>query len=108
MQTINDQAGLNRCKQGAALLLFGGEQCSVCRVLKPKLEAMLADEFPALECYYLNCQEGASTLCAQQGVFSLPLVQIWFGGHKFAEFGRVFSLAQVREAIARPYKVAFG
>jgi hypothetical protein len=35
-------------------------------------------------------------------------VQVWFDGRKFAEFGRVFSLGQVREAIARPYQMAFG
>ena len=108
MQTIHDPAELERCKQGAALLLFGGEACGVCRVLKPQIEAMLADEFPALEGCYLDCQGQASMFCAQEGVFSLPVVQVWFDGRKFAEFARVFSLGQVREAIARPYQMAFG
>lgn len=107
MKTINDQTGLNRLKEGAALLLFGGESCGVCHALKPKLEAMLVEEFPALQGYYLDCQGDASSLCAQQGVFSLPVVQVWFDGRKYAEFGRVFSLNQVREAIARPYQLAF-
>ena len=108
MLPIRDQAELNTRKQGAALLLFGGEACGVCRALKPQIEAMLANEFPALEGYYLDCQGQASTLCAQEGVFSLPVVQVWFAGRKFAEFGRVFSLGQVREAIVRPYQMAFG
>lgn len=107
MQAIDDEAKLARRKEGSALLLFGGAHCGVCQALKPKLEAMLADEFPALEGYYLDCQGGASALCAQAGVFSLPVVQVWFGGRKFAEFSRVFSLAQVRDAIARPYGIAF-
>ena len=108
MQTIHDPTELERCKQGAALLLFGGEACGVCRVLKPQIEAMLADEFPALEGYYLDCQGQASAFCAQEGVFSLPVVQVWFDGRKFAEFARVFSLGHVRDAIARPYQMAFG
>lgn len=108
MQTIHDPAELEKRKQGAVLLMFGGESCGVCRALKPKLEAMLADEFPALESCYLDCQGAASALCAQEGVFSLPVVQVWFDGRKFAEFGRVFSLGQLREAIERPYRVAFG
>lgn len=105
MQTIHGTAELEQCKQGAALLLFGGEACGVCRALKPQLEAMLANEFPALEGYYLDCQGQASALCAQEGVFALPVVQVWFDERKFAEFGRVFSLGQLREAIARPYQM---
>lgn len=108
MQTIDDQAELSRHRQGAVLLLFGGQACGVCQALKPKLEALLVDEFPALESCYIDCQGAASGLCAQEGVFSLPVVQVWFGGRKFAEFGRVFSLGQLREAIARPYRIAFG
>lgn len=108
MQTIDDPAELKRRKEGAVLLLFGGQDCGVCRALKPRLEAMLAQEFPALEGCYLDCQGGGSALCAQEGIFSLPVVQVWFDGRKFAEFGRVFSLDQLREAIARPYRLAFG
>jgi len=108
MRTITDPAELDRLKEGAVLLLFGGASCGVCGALKPKLEALLADEFPSLRACYLDCQDGASALCAQQGIFALPFVQVWFDGRKFAEFGRVFSMNQLREAIARPYQLAFG
>ncbi len=108
MQIINDQAELNKSKAGAAFLLFGGRDCGVCQTLKPRIEAMLTEEFPDLEGYYIDCHDSGSVICAQERVFSLPLVQVWFDGQKFAEFVRVFSIGQLREAIARPYQVAFG
>lgn len=110
MVTIHERATLDDRlrEQEAVLLLFGGQSCGVCQALKPQLEAMLRDQFPAMAGFYLDCQGGAQALCAQEGIFALPVVQLWFGGRKFAEFARVFSLGQLREAIARPYALAFG
>lgn len=107
MQSISNLAELAERKQRATLILYGGAHCGVCRALKPKLEVMLATEFPALHGCYIDCQGEGALVCAQEGVFSLPVVQVWFGGQKFGEFGRVFSLAQLRESIARPYALAF-
>lgn len=110
METITQAAELEQAlaEHPAVLLLFGGAACGVCQALKPQLERMLAREFPALRALYLDCQGGAGALCAQQGVFSLPVVQLWFDRRKFAEFARVFGIGQVRAAIARPYALLVG
>lgn len=107
MRVITDPVNLDHAKEGASLLLFGGRDCSVCRALQPKIETMLATEFPRLEGCYLDCQGAAAPLCAQERMFSLPVVQLWIGGRKFAELGRVFSLGELRAAITRPYRAAF-
>lgn len=110
MKPISEQEELDAALAShlAVLMLYGGHSCSVCQVIKPQLEAMLAREYPGMEAYYMNCQAGAEALCAQQRVFTLPVVQLWFGGQKFNEFVRAFSLAQVRQAIDRPYAALFG
>lgn len=87
----------------AALVLFGGQSCGVCQAIKPQLEAMLNEHFPHMVACYVDCQKEASSLCAQQRVFSLPVVKLWFDGQPFDEFVRVFSLGEVRAAIQRPY-----
>lgn len=107
MRTITTAAELDQARQAGALVMFGGATCSVCAALKPKLEALLAEEFPLLEAVYLDCQGEAETVCAQERIFSLPVVQVWFEGKKFAEMGRSFSLSQLRSEIARPYQLAF-
>lgn len=89
----------------AVLLLYGGATCGVCQAIKPRLEALANEEFPKLATAYIDCQEAAGPLCAAQGIFSLPVVQLWFDGQRFAEFARVFSIGDVRSALERPYEL---
>jgi thioredoxin-like negative regulator of GroEL len=105
MQNVCSEAGLSELLQSnpAVLLLYGGGNCGVCQAIKPQLENLAAEEFPRLVAVYIDCQESAGPLCAAQGVFSLPVVQLWFEGQRFAEFARVFSIGDVRAALERPY-----
>ncbi|MDR9439837.1 MAG: thioredoxin family protein [Halomonas sp.] len=91
----------------AVLVLYGGRTCGVCQAIKPQLEAMLAGEFTEMAACYVDCQGEGSAICAQQRVFSLPVVQLWFEGQPFDEFVRVFSIGEVRRAIQRPYAALF-
>lgn len=90
------------------MLLYGGANCGVCQAVKPQLEQLSREEFPKLVCAYIDCQASAGPLCAAQGIFSLPVVQLWFGGQRFAEFARVFSIGDVRAALKRPYELMTG
>ncbi|WP_372988107.1 thioredoxin family protein [Marinobacter sp.] len=87
----------------AVLVLFGGPHCGVCQAIKPQLEKLANDEFPKLVTAYIDCQETAAPVCAARGIFSLPVVQLWFRGQRFTEFARVFSIGEVRSALERPY-----
>ena len=107
MDTVTDLETLDRYRQGAVLVMFGGADCSVCVAVKSKIETLLREEFPRLDSVYLDCQSGGAQACAQEGIFSIPVVQVWFEGRKFTEFVRVFSIADLREATARPYELAF-
>ncbi|TPE45055.1 thioredoxin family protein [Maribrevibacterium harenarium] len=107
MLKIESAQALSDARNGASLILFGGEQCGVCHALKPKLQDMLSTEFPLVSGYYIDCHGRAAGTCAQERVFSLPVVQIWLEGKLFAEFSRVFSLGQVQAAIAHPYRLLF-
>lgn len=88
----------------AALVLYGGETCGVCQAVKPQLERLARDEFPELVLAYVDCQ-ASSSLCAARGIFSLPVVHLWFQGQRFAEFARVFAIGDVRAALERPYRL---
>ncbi|WP_227714539.1 MULTISPECIES: thioredoxin family protein [unclassified Marinobacter] len=86
----------------AALVLYGGASCGVCQSVKPQLERMAREEFPELIMAYVDCQASAP-VCASRGIFSLPVIHLWFQGQRFAEFSRVFSMGDVRSALERPY-----
>lgn len=92
----------------AVLVLFGGEHCGVCQAVKPQLEQALAERYPEMALLYLDCQNQAESVCAQQRIFSLPVVQLWFNGQKFDEWVRTFSIGQVLNAIERPYGLMIG
>lgn len=109
MTPVADHAALEAALAAhpALLVLYGGRACGVCQAIKPRLDAMLAAEFPHMEARYADCQDEAAALCAQRRVFSLPVVELWFEGQRFATFARVFSLGEVRRAIQRPYAALF-
>ena len=110
MKNISSEEGLAEVirAHSAVLVLFGGRHCGVCLAVKPQLEKLATDEFPGLVTAYIDCQETAGAICAARGIFSLPVVQLWFEGQRFAEFARVFSIGEVRSAVERPYRALFG
>jgi thioredoxin-like negative regulator of GroEL len=105
MQSLCSKEELSKLLQSnaAVLQLYGGASCGVCQAIKPQLERLSSEEFPKLVTAYVDCQASAGPLCATQGIFSLPVVQLWFEGQRFAEFVRVFSIGEVRAALERPY-----
>lgn len=88
----------------AVLLLFGAPSCGVCQVLKPQIAAMLAKDCPQMQLVYIDCETHLE-LAARYNVFSLPVVETIFYGKSFARFSKVFSLGELKEAIARPYEL---
>ncbi len=107
MQEICSEEALSELLQSspAVLLLYGGASCGVCQAIRPQLEKLASEEFPTLVTAYIDCQEVAGPLCAARGIFSLPVVQLWFEGQRFTEFARVFSIGDVRAALERPYRL---
>jgi thioredoxin-like negative regulator of GroEL len=101
---LENQQQLDALKQekDAILILFGGANCGVCQSIKPQIEEKFLAKFPALEQVYIDC-EPLQNICAQSGVFSLPVVQVFFMGQKFIEEVRGFSLLALEQKIEKIY-----
>lgn len=108
MKTLTDLNELDQLivEQPGLVVLFGGEDCGVCQVIKPKLDVMLSERYPLLQIVYIDCQQSPS-VCAQKSVFSLPVVQVYFDRQRFIEKARSFSLAAFLDEIERPYELLF-
>ena len=108
MHSIQDDAALQAVlqREPAALILFGGPTCGVCAAVKPRLEALMAARFPRLFMGYVDC-EASPELAAQQGVYALPVVRVYFEGHRFTERARVFGLEALAAEVERPYGLMF-
>jgi thioredoxin-like negative regulator of GroEL len=105
ISTINDfQHQVN--KQQAVIFYFSNDNCSVCKVLLPKVEELIEEEFPLVQTFYINTQNSAD-IAAQNRIFVAPTVLIYFEGKQYFQFSRNFSLNQLKEAIKRPYQLIF-
>lgn len=102
-ETIASEAQLHARKTGSALLLlFGGAHCGVCQAIRPRLEALMTERFADVALAYVDC-ECAPQVCAQHGVFSLPVLHLYLDGKLVLERARSFSLLEVETDIARLY-----
>ncbi|AKH21165.1 thioredoxin family protein [Sedimenticola thiotaurini] len=89
-------------RSGALLALFGGPHCGVCQALKPKLSELVASRFPEIVLLYVDCEQSRE-ICAQQGVFSLPVVKLFIEGQMHLELAGSFSLQALASRIERAY-----
>ena len=108
MEVIKTLESLEQLKQteDVLLILFGGENCNVCHVIKPKLIALVAENYPKIKMAYVDCHV-TTEVCSQQGILSLPVVQVFFANQKFIEEVRTFSLQKLMADIAKPYRLIF-
>jgi thiol-disulfide isomerase/thioredoxin len=81
--------------------------CGVCKVLKPKLAAMLTERFPAVGLAQVNCA-AAPALAAEMGVFAVPTLILFTDGRESLRRSRSFGLEELAAALERPYGMLFG
>ncbi len=92
--------------QVAVLFYFSHQQCSVCKVLKPKIEELLRRSFPKMLMYYCDTVEQPE-VAAQNRVFTVPTILIYIEGKESFRFSRNIGLGELEQAIARPYSMLF-
>lgn len=84
----------------ALLVLYGGAHCGVCHALRPRLEELMAEHFADVALACVDCAD-APELCAQQGVFSVPVLRVYVQGKLALEYARSFSLHEVAAQMQR-------
>ncbi|MFA5628296.1 MAG: thioredoxin family protein [Thiohalomonadaceae bacterium] len=90
----------------AVVVYFSGKDCGVCQVLRPRIIKMLQEEFPRLAIAEVECS-AAPELAAQQLVFALPVVVVFFHGKEQLRLARNFTPDQLAATLARPYALFF-
>ncbi len=93
-------------QEAAVLAYFSHEQCNVCKVLKPKVEELLAEKFPKIKAIYCNTKSSPE-IAAAQSVFVVPTIIVWFEGKETYRFSRNIGLQELEGALSRPYSLFF-
>lgn len=87
-------------------LYFSTPQCGVCKVLKPKLQALFAERYPRIEWQSIDMQEQPEQ-SGQHRVFTAPTLLIELEGKEYARFVRNISEREMRERLDRLYDLLF-
>lgn len=93
-------------KNDFVFLYFSGENCSVCKVLKPKIKELFSQKFPQIKLIEIQTDNALETT-AHFGVFSLPTMLLFIEQKEFLRKGRNVSLALLVEEVKRIYTLFF-
>jgi len=92
--------------ENGLLLYFSNDACSVCKVLRPKVQELIRDEFPEMRLFYVDIEK-SPLISGQYRVFSIPTILVYFQGREQVRFSRNIAMHQLKDAIKRPYSLVF-
>lgn len=84
------------------LIYFSGENCSVCKVLKPKIESEITKNFTRFKLYEVKT-DIYKEITSEFTVFSIPTIIVYFDSKEFKRYGRNMSVPLFIEELKRPY-----
>ena len=93
-------------KNIAVCFYLSTPECSVCKVLKPKVIEMINNDFSKINFFYVDLNE-AKEISGQLSVFSIPTILIYFEGKETIRVSRNIHLDELRNQIKRSYKLIF-
>ncbi|WP_075591155.1 thioredoxin family protein [Labilibacter marinus] len=85
---------------------FSHDKCSVCKVLLPKVEQLMSNNYPKAKLLYCNIEQSPE-LAAQQSVFTAPTIVIFVEEKEYVRFSRNIGLVPLGDSISRPYSMLF-
>lgn len=105
---INSFEEFSKLKEEPAVLVyFSTQACTVCHVLKPKVEELVMVKFPKLTLLSVQ-SDRLPEIAAQNQVFTAPTLLVFFDGREYIRKSRNFGIGELSEAITRPYEMIFG
>ena len=90
----------------AVLIYFSSPDCSVCKVLKPKIAEVLDEHFPAISLFYVDIQQ-SPLISGQYRIFAIPTILVFFEGNESIRKSRNIGLSELAGSLERPYNLLF-
>ncbi len=84
------------------LIYFSGENCSVCQILKPKIDELIPQNFSKMKTYEVKA-DLYKEIASSFSVFSIPTILVFFDSKEFFRKGRNISISQFINELKRPY-----
>ncbi len=108
MEALRDIHSLQHLlvSEPALLVYFSTPECTVCRVLKPKVEEMVRTNFPRLRMVFADMTDFPS-LAADYRVFTAPTILVFFDGRESIRKSRAFGIDELKSEVNRLYSLIF-
>ncbi len=91
---------------GAVLIYFSSKDCSVCKVLKSKIENATSENFPKINMFEVKTDVNKE-IASNFSVFTFPTIIVFFDSKEFKRYGRNISIPKFSEELKRPYNLFF-
>lgn len=88
------------------LIYFSGPNCSVCTVLKSKLQKAISENFDKIRIFEVK-SELHKDITSHFSVFSIPTTLVFFDKKEFMRVGRNISISDFISAIKRVYNIFY-
>jgi len=107
MSTEMLQLTLNATASSKAILVyFFSDHCAPCQSLRPKVDALLKEEFPQMKLMLIDSEKHPEVTAHFQ-VFANPTLLVYFEGHEHYRLSKYVSIPQLETAVERPYSLLF-
>ena len=93
-------------EKAAVLLYFYNDNCAPCKILRPKVQELVQDNFPNIEFRLINAEQFPAT-SAQFGVFASPALLVFFEGKEYIRESKNISIGELHDKIERIYNMIF-
>ena len=101
-----DEFLMQKEENAAVLAYFSTDACSVCKVLKPKVEEMVTAMFPKMQLVYVK-SDVLPDVAAQNSVFTAPTIVVFFDGRETIRKSRAIGVGELQHEMARYYSMLF-
>ena len=91
----------------AVAVYFSAPNCGVCHALRPKVEELFSEKFPAIKFVHIEIDKSPG-VSGEYGVFSAPTLLVFFEGKEFLRKVRLMGIMELQQKIERPYKMLIG
>ena len=92
--------------KAAFLLYFYNDNCAPCKILRPKVQDLVRDNFPHIEFRLINAEQHPAT-SAQYGIFASPTLLVFFEGKEYIRESKNISISELHDKIERIYSMVF-
>ena len=90
----------------ASLFYFSHDKCNVCKVLKPKIAALVEEKFPKIKLFYINTIESPE-IAAQTSVFTVPVMIFTYEGREYIRKARNIGLMELEKELDKYYQMLY-